>query len=115
MQSSAVTPQMRDALIDGMDKAAAELVPHLIDQVATIYAEDFNEAQLTDILAFYRTPTGRALVARLPDIARQSSQTVAQYMPQIQYAMLKSICATTPCPPTVLQRMDAMKATLPKE
>ncbi len=49
----------------------------LVDTVATIYAKHFTEAELKDMIAFYRTPSGRKMLSEEP-AAIQESLTAAQ-------------------------------------
>ncbi len=39
-----------------------------------LYAKHFSEAQLADLVAFYKTSAGRALIAELPKIEREAMQ-----------------------------------------
>jgi hypothetical protein len=112
-QSGNLTPEARKAMFEALDKTFTALIPKLQARVAGVYAADFDEKQLKDILAFYRSPTGEALVAKLPDIARQSSYEMGKYMPQIQVAMLEGLCSQTACPKPVLDRIDALKQSIP--
>ncbi|HVG52261.1 MAG TPA: DUF2059 domain-containing protein [Xanthobacteraceae bacterium] len=60
----AIQPMM----IELVNARAAEL----IDGMALIYAQNFTAAELRDITAFYRAPTGQKLLEKLPAIAQQS-------------------------------------------
>jgi|CXWL01.1.fsa_nt_gi hypothetical protein len=51
-----------------MEEVEVEL-PVLIDGFARLYAETFTAEQLVDMRDFYTSPSGRALVAQLPDFA----------------------------------------------
>ena len=46
----------------------------LNDLLATVYASNFSAQELQDMTAFYRTPTGQKVLARLPSVAQQSLQ-----------------------------------------
>jgi hypothetical protein len=112
-QSGSLSPAARQAIIDGMHKVFADLMPKLQARVAAVYAADFDEKQLGDILAFYQSPTGRALVAKLPDIARQSSDEMAKSIPQLQLAVLDGLCSQTDCPQALQDRIAALKQSIP--
>lgn len=49
----------------------------LLDLMVPIYARHFTRAEIEELLAFYRTPLGRKLVAELPAITHES--TMAGY------------------------------------
>ena len=46
----------------------------LKDELLALYVADFTEAELDEIAAFYRTPTGTKAVARLPMLVSRASQ-----------------------------------------
>ena len=78
------------AMVDAMTQGQPKLAPYrdvLIDwagsfmtwenfgpRIAAIYAQAFTEAELHDLLAFYRTPTGQKALSILPDLAKQGAQ-----------------------------------------
>src|SRR5262249_48596275 len=49
----------------------------IVDLVAKIYAQHFTEAELKEIVAFYKTPAGKKMQAQEP-IAINQSLTAAQ-------------------------------------
>ena len=55
-------------------KVQTEFAPRrseVIDDIARLYAQHFTEAELKEMIAFYKTPTGRKLVADEPAIIQQ--------------------------------------------
>ena len=44
----------------------------LVDATAAVYAITFTPAELRDITAFYKTPTGQKIVEKTPALAQQS-------------------------------------------
>jgi uncharacterized protein len=61
-----------------------EALPHqeLLQFNAQVYANHFNDKELTDILAFYKTPTGSKMVRELPGITQEVAQKVGTLLPQ---------------------------------
>lgn len=57
-------------------------------QVAKIYAENFTEAELRDIVAFYESPTGVKVASRMPTLMQQASTlsmaSIQAKMPEFQ-------------------------------
>ena len=49
----------------------------LVDLVAKVYAQHFTETELKEVVAFYKTPTGKKMLAQEP-IAINQSLTAAQ-------------------------------------
>ena len=61
-----------DALVPLMIEQVNARTSELIDGIAIIYAQNFTAAELRDVTAFYRTPTGQKLLEKVPVIAQQS-------------------------------------------
>ena len=53
-----------------------------------LYAEAYEEKELDGIIAFYKSPAGKAMVAKMPALAQKSMEMAQQYMkdliPEIQ-------------------------------
>jgi hypothetical protein len=60
----------------------------LREAYVTIYSKYFSESELTDLLAFYATPTGRKLTTSLPEIMSDGMQAGTERLgPKIAQAM----------------------------
>lgn len=44
------------------------------DELVSLYVADFTEAELDELAAFYRTPTGAKAIARIPVLMSRGSQ-----------------------------------------
>jgi uncharacterized protein len=49
-----------------------------LSQIATIYAGSFTEDELTQMAAFYETPLGKKIVAKMPEVTTQCFQLGAE-------------------------------------
>ncbi len=72
-----------DALVPGLLEAMNTRVAEILDKVAAIYARNFTVAELNEIIAFYRGPTGQKFVQRLPVVMQESLQVGQQFGQQI--------------------------------
>jgi len=63
-----------EAMLPAIADAFAPYYTSMVDGVATIYANNFSAAELRDIEAFYRQPTGQKLLEKSPAIAQQAAQ-----------------------------------------
>jgi len=63
-----------DAMMPMMVEAFAPYYTTMVDNVATIYANNFTAAELHEIEAFYRQPIGRKLLDKSQVLAQQSAQ-----------------------------------------
>jgi uncharacterized protein len=61
-----------DAIIPAINDVAARRVNELAEALAVIYASNFSVAEIHDIAAFYRSPTGQKLLVQQPVIAHES-------------------------------------------
>lgn len=57
--------------------AAVDLSAAMAEDAIRIYAKYFSERELADLVAFYRSPTGRKSIAVLPDVVRESAEAGA--------------------------------------
>jgi hypothetical protein len=62
-----------------------------------IYATKFTNAQLLDMLVFYRTEGGRALVAQTPAIIREKTEAGRTLAAERVPRLIEAVCAKLPC------------------
>ena len=58
-------------------------------QYVTLYAETFTEEELDGMLAFYRSPAGQAMRAKMPALMQKSMALTQQMMRELQPEMTK--------------------------
>ena len=84
-----------DALVPRLLERAGARLDTLLDRMAPIYARNFTVAELKDIAAFYRSPTGQKLVDRLPAIAQESMAAGQAFgrelLPELQHTMIEEL------------------------
>ena len=54
----------------------------VVDEVARVYAAHFTEQELKDIIAFYKTPTGRKLLAEEPRVLEDGMKAAQSWATQ---------------------------------
>jgi hypothetical protein len=81
----AENPQARDRMLAFIDqetehslRIARESMPTLYDAMAIAYARQFTPEQLADIERFYASPTGRALLDKMPAVMSDPAVMTAQ-------------------------------------
>jgi hypothetical protein len=88
----------QDAAVVGLGEAMIELTSkylptwdELYPEYVRIYREAFTEAELRELIAFYRTPLGSKLVELTPQITREASMITQRLMqdrvPELQLRM----------------------------
>ncbi|WP_341675556.1 DUF2059 domain-containing protein [Niveibacterium sp. SC-1] len=104
LKDQTITPEVQ-ALLDGMREKVVALVrrelrweafePQLID----IYRRSFTQEEMDGMLDFYRSPAGRAVVAKLPLVMQNSMQAVQQVLqrlaPELQKLQQETVAGIT--------------------
>ena len=63
-----------DAMIPTIVEAFAPYYNRMVDNIATVYANNFTAGELREIEAFYRQPVGQKLLQKSAALAQQSNQ-----------------------------------------
>jgi hypothetical protein len=92
-----------------MVDVANTMAPKLVQDAERVWAAEFTEQELRDILAFYQSPTGKSLAAKLPEISRQTGLIVGRHAPELQLMIVDRACAKFGCPANVLSQIEALK------
>src|ERR1700722_7973748 len=61
-----------DAMMPMIAEAFTPYYSSMVDGVAAVYASNFTAAELRDIEAFYRQPTGQKLLEKMPAVSQQA-------------------------------------------
>lgn len=78
-----------------MDK----MMPSLLADIARIYVDQFTEAELAEIAAFFQSPIGRRLVDRQVPLTHQAAELGRQYGAQAGAAAATRLLAQQATPP----------------
>lgn len=70
------------------------MAPALIE----VYRKVYTEQEVRDMLAFYRTPTGRSLIRKQPLVMQHSMEAMQVRMKTLEPAIRKLIEETSPAP-----------------
>jgi len=67
-----------------MMAALLEVVPYpeMMQWSAQLYAERFSAKELKELLAFYKTPLGRKLASKLPELMGEAGKKVSSVIPE---------------------------------
>jgi hypothetical protein len=86
-------------VFDAEGNALAKRFPDIEDAAARDYAETYSEQEISDILAFYKSPSGRAMTAKAPQLMQGMIGAVLKMMPEVQRDAGMEICAKITCTP----------------
>jgi formylglycine-generating enzyme required for sulfatase activity len=103
---AAGTPETAAAMQDKMTKATTRMMDGLArdmswakvkDDYIALYAETFTEEELRGLVAFYKSPAGRAFAKKQPELVRRSMELtqkrMLQWMPRFQAMTADMIAA----------------------
>jgi|GEM_PF-524441 len=80
----AAQPTIREFSKAMTDKTSAVLFSDdLKVDIASVYAEVFSEDELRDVIAFYKSPLGKKLLDRMPELMQKSMQISQQRMQSV--------------------------------
>jgi len=104
--------QRQQAMMESVSDSVTFIIPKAIDATVDAMAEDFDKAQLKDILAFYMSPTGRVMIHKMPQIMQQSTATMMAELPEMMHQMEIRYCAKVTCTTSEHQAFAAIAAQM---
>lgn len=60
----------------------------MVSDIARVYAQRFSEAELKDVVAFYKTPVGRKMLSEEPGVVDQTMQLMQQWANNVSEKIL---------------------------
>lgn len=90
------TPQST-ALLEAFGQACSAQMPNFLEHIAAAYADTYSEAELTGILAFVKSPAGRAWSTRSKAMADDQSRSEADMWRAILADTRKRLCEKVEC------------------
>lgn len=90
-------PALRQKVLEVVNEAASDLMGTLIQKMEPIMAEIYTEEELTDIVAFYESKSGRAMIEKQPLMAAKLAPLMKDIMPQFQTNLRAKVCAKVDC------------------
>jgi len=68
-----------DALIPLVTGAMNDRLDAFLEATAQLYAKRFTASEMKEVLAFYRTPTGRKFLQQMPELAQDTMKLGQQF------------------------------------
>lgn len=87
-------------LMTSMGAGMEAIMPELMDNAATLYAQTFTAQEMRDVIAFYHSPSGKAMLSKMPAIMRQVAPMTMTLMPKIVAAAKADYCSHRTCDKT---------------
>jgi hypothetical protein len=85
--------QFMDSFAVGMDAT----LPMLLESVAQTTARTFTVQELRDLVAFYGSPSGQSMVAKMPALLREMGPLAFQILPKVYPVAEEDFCRHVTC------------------
>jgi uncharacterized protein len=105
-------PARAQALQAALGDSLDQMMPKVLEGTARIMAQDFSAQELRDMLAFYQSPTGQAVLRRMPEVTQQSMQVSLSLLPGFLRTFETSYCRRVACSAREQQAFAQMNARM---
>ncbi|CAN5420193.1 hypothetical protein BH10PSE4_BH10PSE4_32110 [soil metagenome] len=92
-----LTAEQSQAISEVAIEASQKMVTRMKAPMIDAMSEIFTERELTDLVAFYGTPSGQALIAKSPELSQRLMAQMPAMMGEMQAEMRKSLCEKIDC------------------
>jgi hypothetical protein len=92
-----LSTQDAQAIQDAMADSMASMIRTVNERAIPLYASTFSEKELQDLVNFYDSPSGQAMLSKMPVLMAKMGPMVTDLMPEMMADMTKRICAKTDC------------------
>jgi hypothetical protein len=93
----ALSEEQARAISDATAEAMRDLTPKMMDRIVPLYASTFTEKELEDVTAFYDSPSGRAMMAKMPALMAKMGPMMMEMTPDMIVDVQRRVCAKTDC------------------
>jgi hypothetical protein len=105
-QSRDAQEKTRTILMPALEATMARVMPKMMDVMTVSYAQTFSEQELTDIDTFYRSPSGQAMIAKLPQMMATTMQAMGPIQQEMRQDFAQEFCQRTTCTPAMRAAME---------
>jgi len=93
-------------VLPALQATMARIMPKMMGIVTVSYAQTFSEQELTDIDTFYRSPSGQAMIAKLPQMMATTMQAMGPIQLEVRQDFAQELCQRTTCTPATRAAME---------
>lgn len=97
-QHPEITDEQMSTATDAVTGAMDDMMPKMTERLTQIYAETFSTEELTKLDAFYESPIGQSILAKIPAATQKMIPMMMEMMPDMQADMMKRMCGKISCP-----------------
>lgn len=95
-----LTADQSQAVNEAVVESSRGLMAKLTDRMIPLYASTFSQKELEDTVAFYGSPSGQAMLAKMPELAQRMAPMMVELMPEVTADVRTRICAKIDCSAT---------------
>jgi len=77
--------------------SSSDLIKNVIDRMIPLYASTFTEQELRDLVNFYGTPSGQAMLSKMPALMASAAPMMRDLAPKYQAEIKNRICQKLNC------------------
>jgi hypothetical protein len=92
-----LSPQDAQAITDAVSESMDSLMQKVIDRSIPLYASTFTEKELQDLVDFYDSPSGQAMLAKMPVLMSKMTPLMTELMPEMAGDINRRICSKIDC------------------
>jgi uncharacterized protein len=99
-QTTGTILQTNPGLTKDLDEVSAQLrneyqprIAEMTNEIVQLYAQRFNEQELKDAIAFYKSPTGKKILSEEPKILDETYARVQQWANRLQNEVMLRVRA----------------------
>jgi hypothetical protein len=96
-QGDAAQEARRRAVAEVLPQVMSEMMSKMLTRMEPIVAETFSENELADLVKFYESPTGQAVIDKTPQLAMRMAPLMRELMPEMTKELMAKVCAKTDC------------------
>ncbi|HEX3366175.1 DUF2059 domain-containing protein [Phenylobacterium sp.] len=92
-----LTDEQAAAMTEAVTESTADMLGKITDKFIPLYASTFTEKELQDVVNFYNSPSGQAVLNKMPVMMSQIGPTMTELMPAMTADVLRRLCSKTDC------------------
>lgn len=92
-----LSSDQRKVVEEAVVQTTAEVSRQMAAEAAPQLAATYSEKQLEEMVAFYESPTGQAVVTKAPELNARMLPMAQDMLPEIQARMQAKVCAKINC------------------
>jgi hypothetical protein len=105
-QSKELQDKTRMVIMPALQATMARVMPKMMEVITVSYAQTFSEQELTDIDTFYRSPSGRSMIAKMPQMMASTMQVMGPIQIEIRQDFAQEVCQRMTCTPAIRAAME---------